>query len=136
MKKHLILLLIAGLFSLSSCSSDDDGDTESNTVIGTWTLVEINPEEAGDAVGLNDCPNKPLITFQEDGNADWTFYDPDNDCQASTNTGSWTQNSATQYTMNIPGLKPFVGTVEFSSSTRFTFTTTYSGFQAVLTFEK
>ena len=135
LKKHLILLLVTGLFSLSSCSSDD-GDTESNTVIGTWTLVEINPEAAGDVVGLNDCPNKPLITFQEDGNADWTSYDPDNDCQASTDTGSWVQNSATQYTMNIPGLEPFVGTVEFSSSTRFTFTTTYLGYKAVLTFEK
>lgn len=131
-KKHLILLLVAGLFSLSSCSSDDDGDAEANTVIGTWTLVEMNP----DVVGLDDCPNKPLITFQEDGNADWTFYDPDNNCQGSTDTGSWLKNSATQYTMNIPGYEPFIGTVEFSSSTRFTFTTTYAGVQASLTFEK
>lgn len=131
-KKHLILLLLAGMFSLTSCSNDDDGDTEDNTVLGTWTLVEMNP----DAVGLDDCPNKPVITFKADGDADWTLYDPDNNCQASTDTGTWEKNSGTQYTMNIPGFDPFVGTVEFSSSTRFTFTTTYSGFTAVLTFAK
>lgn len=131
MKKHFILLLVAGLFAFTSCSSDDDA-TEEHTVVGTWNLVAMNP----DVVGLDDCPNKPVITFQENGNADWTFYDPDNNCQASTDTGTWELNSGSQYTMIIPGFEPFQGTVEFSSSTQFTFTTTYSGITAVLTFEK
>lgn len=131
MKKHLILLLVTGLFTFASCSSDDDAKEEF-TVVGTWNLVAMTP----DVVGLDDCPDKPIIDFKDDNNAEWTFYDPNNNCQASTDTGTWQHNSGTQYTMVIPGYEPFVGTVEFSSSTRFTFTTTYSGVTAVLTFEK
>ncbi len=132
MKKHLILLFAAGLFAFTSCSDDDDGTSTNNTVVGTWTLVEMNP----DIVGLDACSEKPVINFKDNGDAEWTFYDSENNCQASTDTGQWEQNSGTQYTMIIPGFEPFIGTVEFSSSTRFTFTTTYSGVTAVLTFQK
>lgn len=131
-KNHFVFLLVAGLLSLSSCSSDDDGDTKSNTVIGTWTLVEMNP----DVVGLDDCPDKPVINFKADKNADWTVYDTDNNCQESTDTGTWEQNSATEYTINVPELGEISGTVTFNSSTSFTFNGTYQSFPFSMTFEK
>lgn len=132
-KKHLVFLLVAGLFSLSSCSNDDDGDTQANTVVGTWTLVEITP--AG-FIDLEECPNKPVINFMEDLNAEWTFYTQDNNCEGSTDTGTWKQNSATEYTINVPDLGEITGTVTFNSSTNFTFSGSYNSFPFTMTFEK
>lgn len=132
MKNHLILLLVVGLFSLTSCSNDDDGTTEVRTVVDTWTLVSMNPA----AFNLEECPDKPLITFHEDGNAEWTFYSQDNNCQGSTDTGTWQQNSDTEYTINVPNFAELTGTVTFSSASRFTFTSTYQNVPFTLTFEK
>jgi hypothetical protein len=120
MKKHLILLFIVSLFTFSSCSNDDDA-TEENTVLGTWNLVEMSP----DVVGLDDCPDKPVIIFEDNGDIQWTFYDSDNNCQASTDSGKWENSSGTEYTLNIPGYDPFVGTVNFDSAEKFTFSTSY-----------
>lgn len=132
LKNTLLLLLVAGFFTLTSCSKDDDDSSNNYTVIGTWALVEMNPP----VFDLNECPDKPMITFEESGNADWTFYSQDNGCQGDSASGQWEQNSATEYTLIIPGYEPFTGTVEFSSSSRFTFTTVYSGIPAIFTFEK
>lgn len=131
-QKHLILLLVAGLFSMTSCSSDDEGTTEERTVIGTWTMVSMNPA----VIDLEECPDKPLITFQDDGNAEWTFYTQENNCQGSTDTGTWNQNSATEYTINIPNFGELTGTVNFSSASMFTFTSTYQNVLFTITFEK
>ncbi|MFD0976164.1 lipocalin family protein [Salinimicrobium gaetbulicola] len=120
LKKHLILLLVTGLFSLSSCSSDD-GDTESNTVIGTWTLVEINPT----AWDLEECPDKPLITFNDDDTADWVLYSQNNNCEGQTDEATWKKISATEYSITIPEQGTFEGTVTFESSQKFTFDTFY-----------
>lgn len=132
MKNHLILLLVAGLFSLTSCSNDDDGTTEERTVVGTWTMVEMNPA----AFNLEECPDKPIIIFHANENADWTFYSQDNNCEGQTDSGTWQQNSDTEYTINVPNFAELTGTVTFSSASMFTFTSTYQNVPFTLTFEK
>lgn len=132
MKKHLILLLVAGLFSFASCSSDDDASPE-HTVSGTWALVEVQPEGFFDP---NACPDNPTVTFNTDNTTDSVFYDPDNDCAADPSKGTWEDKGNNVYVVTIPNFGPTEGTVEFVNSNRFTFSTTIQGFPATLTFEK
>ncbi len=124
MKKHLILLIVAGLFALSSCSSDDDGAaTEEYSVIGSWELESTNPQIPG--LNTDACPSRHQITFNEGGTADWIFYDEGNNCEAQNSSGTWSKTSATQYSISIPNYGTFDGTVTFSSAQKFTFSTTY-----------
>lgn len=132
MKKHLILLLVAGLFAFTSCSDDDDETSTENTVIGTWTLVEINPT----FWDLEACPDKPVITFNEDGTADMTMYSEDTNCEPQQEEGEWSHNSGSQYTINVAPFGSLTGTVTFESQNRFTFTTTYQQVPFTFTFEK
>lgn len=136
MKKHLILLLVAGLFTFSSCSSDDDA-AEEFTVVGTWKLVAMNPA----AWDLEECPDKPVIVFNENSTADWTLYSQETNCVAQTDEATWTKLSATEYSITIPGQGTFEGTVKFQSATKFTFDTFYeldasTKIPVQLTFEK
>lgn len=122
MKKHLILLFIVGLFTFTSCSSDDDA-TPDYTVVGTWDLESTNPQIPG--LNPDACPNPPRITFNDDGTADWVFYSEDNNCQAQNSSGNWSKTSATEYSITIPDYGTFNGTVEFESADKFTFSTSY-----------
>lgn len=131
MKKHLIFLLVAGLFAFTSCSDDDDGTSTKNTVIGTWTLVQINPP----VWDLEACDDKPVVTFNEDGTADMTWYDEDT-CEAQPSEGEWSKESATQYTINVSPFGLLAGTVTWESENRFDFLTNYQGVDFTFTFEK
>jgi len=132
MKKHLILLLVAGLFAFSSCSSDDDA-AEDFTVVGTWNLESTTPTIPG--LDPEECPSRPEITFNQYGTADWTFYSEET-CEATTDSGTWNKNSATEYSITIPDYGTFVGTVAFENAKKFTFSTNYEGFPVQLTFVK
>lgn len=133
MKKHLIFLLVAGLFAFTSCSSDDDGSTSENTVVGTWKLESTNPTIPG--LDPEECPSRPEITFNANETADWTFYSEET-CEATTDSGTWSKNSATEYSITIPDYGTFEGTVAFQSAQQFTFSTDYQGFPVQLTFVK
>ncbi len=119
MKKYF-LLAAALLFIFSACSSDDDETPETEpSILETWTLVKVEP-----AMMDMSCPNKPTITFDEDGTTTWTIYDPDNECASETSTGTWVNTTGSIYTVTVPGYGDVTGTVNFTSETGFTFKTT------------
>ena len=133
MKKQLLLILLAGIFTLASCSSDDDnGDTAEETIVATWNLTAVEPP----IFDFSECPTNPTITFNENDSAEWTFFNADNECKGETDTGSWQQNSESNYTVVIPGYGSFDGTVNFQSSNEFTFKSSYESIPVVLYFEK
>ena len=134
MKKYLLLLAAFGFFLFSSCSDDDDGDAQENTIVATWTLTAVNPTIPG--WDISTCSEKPEITFSGNGSADWTLYDAENDCAAVSSTGDWVKNSDGTYTMSIPDVGSYDGTVNFSGANKFTFNTSVQTIPVVLTFEK
>ncbi len=131
MKKHFILLLVSGLFALTSCSSDDDA-AKDYSVVGTWQLESTNPVIPG--LDPEACPERPQITFKPGGGADWIFYSQEN-CEAQNASGSWSQKSGTEYSITIPDYGTFDGTVTFESAHKFTFSTTYQSYPVELTFK-
>lgn len=134
MKKYLLLLAAFGLFFFSSCSDDDDGDETQNSIVATWELTAVNPTIPG--WDPSECPENPEITFSANGAANWTIYNSQNECAAVSSTGDWVQNSDGTYTMTIPNLGEFDGTVNFSGANRFTFNTSVQTIPVVLTFQK
>lgn len=139
MKKYLLLLAAFGFFLISSCSDDDDGSDNQNSIVATWELTSVSPTIPN--WDSSACPENPEITFSQDSSADWTLYDSENDCVAVSSTGDWVKNSDGTYTINIPELGNFDGTVNFSGANKFTFNTSVeiSASQSIpvaLTFEK
>ena len=130
MKKHLILLFLIGIFTLTSCSNDDDANSD-NSITGTWTLQNVNPP----LIDLN-CPQPSIITFTANGTTDWELYSTDNNCTLETSSGTWEKNSGNNYTIYIPDFQAIPGSVEFSSANSFTFTTSVAGANVVLTFNR
>lgn len=131
MKKILILFLSLSLFT--ACSDDDDPKVEGN-IVGTWLLVEANNVPG---FTVNECTGRSTITFNANNTASSKFYSyVGEDCVFVNDTGSWSNSSGSQYTIEIPGFDdPVDGTVVFSSETRFTFT--LNDFPATsLTFER
>ena len=132
MKKYFLLILLAGFFTLASCSSDDDGNDFERNIVATWNLTAVEPP----LLDFSECSTNPTITFEEDETTEWTFYNADNDCEPETDTGMWNQNTGSNYTVTIPGFGSFDGTVEFQSENEFIFTSSYQTIPVVLYFEK
>ena len=135
MKKQLILFLALGLFILGSCSSDDDGNANENSIVATWTLKSMQP-----SVLDFSCPNKPTITFKENGTTSWTLYDSNNECASVMSSGEWSNPSGSTYVVTIPDYDDVTGTVTFDGPNKFTFNgvINYQGIDVpvVLNFEK
>ena len=132
MKKYVLVFLIAGLFTMGSCSNDDDEPTTGGQIEATWTLAAVEPP----IFDFSECPSNPTITFNDDDTTEWTFYNGDNDCAPETDSGQWEQNTGSNYSVTIPGYGSFDGIVEFQNEDEFTFTSSYQGFPVVLYFEK
>ncbi|WP_029034999.1 lipocalin family protein [Salinimicrobium terrae] len=120
MKKYLFLLAALGLFLFASCSEDDDEAIETS-IVGTWQVTAI---ESIAPVDPNQCDNQmSTITFNEDNTLNSTFYFQQNDCQASSATGTWENLGDGQYAIDLGLLGESEGTVAFGSSNKFTYTT-------------
>lgn len=124
MKKYFLLFLMAGFLSLSACSSDDDAETtpETDPIIGTWTLVQVNPP----LINAQACDEPSTLTFTEgqtntSGPASGTFYLEQNDCEPASSGGRWTNTGNSVYTIDVPVLGPQTGIVNFQDSDTFTF---------------
>ncbi len=127
MKKFFVLFLSIALFA--ACSSDDDEDSNSaDPILGTWVLVDASSP-------LKDefCLDKEsTLTFNSDNTGASTFYLTQANCTATSSTGSWTNRGNSLYTISVPVYGDLQGSVNFSSTNKFTFT--FIG--GVLTFEK
>lgn len=129
MKKYLILFLMAGFFSLAACSDDDEVNKEPDPIVGTWVLIEVNPE-----ISLIDpavC-DESTITFEKGGFASAKFYLANSNCESLSSPGTWENKGESTYSISVP----FVGTqdinVNFEGSGKFSLG--YNGTN--LTFQK
>lgn len=136
MKKYLLLLAAFGLFFFSSCSDDDGDDTNEYSIVANWNLTSVSPEIPG--WDFMVCDQNPAISFQQNGTADWTLYDAENECAEVEDSGTWEKNEGNSYTVDIPQFGKVNGVVAFSGENKFTFTTTVPDlpFQVILTFQK
>ena len=136
MKKILFLFLLAGLFTLSSCSNDDDGTNNSDDpIIGTWILTEAS--SASTIIDPNACEEDSSITFNEDNSGSGAFYLEANECEPLTSSGSWENVEGSDYTVELP--PPFgrqQGEVQFPTADQFTFMIEFSGIPITLTFDR
>lgn len=120
MKKHLILLLLTGLFTFSACSNDDDTPEETGEpILGTWVLVGVNPP----IFSVDTCEETSTITFNENNTGEATFHLETNDCVAETATGTWKNNGNGEYEVNVPiaSFPASSGNVEFEGANDFYF---------------
>lgn len=129
--KKLVFLFMS-VAVLSACNNDDENSNSHDKIEGQWYLAGANNVPG---YTYNDCSSQSSITFMEDGTMSSTFYsDSSGTCQSNTAQGTWSNNGGV-YTMDIPGLGPVAGTVDFSGDTGFTFTPNLMT-DASLTFEK
>ena len=107
--------------SLGACSNDDDGETtpETDPIVGTWILTEVNPA----LIDPEACDNPSTITFNENNTGNGTYYLETSNCEAETSTVSWTEsNNVYSIQIPIPLIGNQKGNVEFQNNNdRFVF---------------
>ncbi|TDQ29895.1 lipocalin family protein [Tenacibaculum caenipelagi] len=104
MKKNLILTI--AMFSLFSCSSDDENNTD--PIVGTWYLFSENNEE------VSTCGQKNTMTFNENGTYSETYYytdESDNCVSGGGDEGNWSNKGKENYGL-IPSLENTEGTTK------------------------
>ncbi|MBL87252.1 MAG: hypothetical protein CMO82_13080 [Winogradskyella sp.] len=94
-KMKLFLGILIGLLIISSCSSDDDSNSDTGSIIGTWKPIkEVDVCSTGfeDVYDFDSCEQTGRIIFSEDGTLNITEYDLENgNCEQYYNsTGTWT----------------------------------------------
>lgn len=134
MKKILILML--SVIALTACSKDDNNnDNGEEKILGTWFLVDARAGTVQNT--LTECNQNSFITFNSDGTGHSEYYEENNgNCEvANSDDGTWENKGNSQYSFSIAGYGTYTGTVNFESSTRFTFTSPDLA-PIVLVFEK
>ncbi len=140
MKKYLILFLVAGLFTFTACSDDDDTETDDGSrIVGVWTFASVSPPN--ELFNPDACQTPSTIDLQSDGTVEGTFYLASEGCAASEVTdGSWEYLGDSEYAIEFPGLGVQQGIANFNGEDAFTFSTTlnFEGFEipVVLGFTK
>ena len=121
MKK--ILILTVALFSLMSCS---DNDNSIDPVIGSWFPFSENGVES------SDCEKKSTLTFSENGAFTTTNYILDgNECFLDNEaSGIWSAKAGSVYTITISGRAEGDDGVLVFSNNNDTFTITSEGEEA------
>lgn len=129
MKKHLILFMVAGLFTFSACSDDDDNGDTQDPIVGTWAVVSIQPP----AININDCEETSTITFNSNNTGSAIFYSAEAGCAPLTAAGAWQNEGDDTYSINVPVLGDVSGSVDFNGPNEFFFVTENG---VTITFEK
>uniref|UniRef100_A0AB33L3M1 Lipocalin-like domain-containing protein n=1 Tax=Tenacibaculum sp. Pbs-1 TaxID=3238748 RepID=A0AB33L3M1_9FLAO len=107
MKKIFILSLT--LFTLLSCSSDDE-TVDATTILGTWKLISHS-----DLTTLPDCMKQTKIIFIEHGNLSGEIYEPNGEnCDKTNLVASYEKETETSYT--IIGSSTILAEVELESN--------------------
>ena len=96
MKKRIYLLFVALLavssFTLVSCSSDDDDDILSGSIVGTWKWDIFSGVDIDDDDPLYDFWGTEYVQFQKDG----TFIEVDiYGGEVEVTKGQWVQSGNT-----------------------------------------
>ena len=110
MKKiAMLFIMVLGLGSLYSCSSDkkDDSNSSSEKLVGTWKWVGDWIDGVYEADVVLDC-DREILQYNADGTFSYTQYN----CGStpSVQNGTWTKSSDNQY----------LTTTSFGSITAFT----------------
>ncbi|PIB29443.1 hypothetical protein BFP78_15415 [Gaetbulibacter sp. 5U11] len=91
----------------SSCSSDDDSNSEPSTpsLVGVWkqiNQIDFCSTGSQEVLNLNTCQQTGRLIFNENGTYTWTFYELNgSDCELDgTLNGTW---EITNNMLNIAG---------------------------------
>ncbi len=104
-KMKLFCGILIGLMILSSCSSDDDSNSNSPSIVGSWkqiNQVDFCSTGSQEVLNLNTCQQTGRLIFNENGTYTWTFYElngSDCDLDGALN-GTWV---ITNNMLNIAG---------------------------------
>lgn len=105
MKKVKLLAFLFLTLSLSSCSKDDDGGTNANTIVGLWKIDSIVFD--GEIEELDNCESQNTLEFSNDGTYTSTGYDdfnPQNQCEVyEVLEGTWEFVSGNDYKITGEG---------------------------------
>lgn len=101
MKKLMYLCLMVAVMPFISCSSDDDNNSEKNTIVGKWNYVAFESEDP-----INDCQKKSTAEFNDDGTYFYEFFSDDSgECASEgVKNGTWesTGNGTYKGTYDYP----------------------------------
>jgi len=120
-KMKLFCGILIGLMIFSSCSSDDDSNSNSNSIIGTWKgIKEVDVCSTGNEQTYNfdACEQTGRLTFSENGTLNITEYDLVNgNCEQDyTLIGTWVIDNG-NLSVTIAGDTDEVTFFEVSSNT-------------------
>tara|TARA_R110001606_G_scaffold397909_2_gene575660 strand:- start:44 stop:505 length:462 start_codon:yes stop_codon:yes gene_type:complete len=93
-KMKLFCGILIGLMIFSSCSNDDDSNSDSNSIVGTWKAIkEVDVCSTGneDVYDFDSCEQTGRTIFSENGTLSITEYDLENgNCeQYYSAIGTW-----------------------------------------------
>jgi PBP1b-binding outer membrane lipoprotein LpoB len=121
-KMNLLCGILIGLMIFSSCSSDDDSNSEpsSPSLVGTWkqiNQIDFCTTGSQDVYNLSSCEQTGRYTFNQNGNYNITFYELiGSDCVLeSTENGTWEVNAGALNIINSDGAFQFT-TFELSEN--------------------
>lgn len=99
--KNLILFFAVITFVFTSCSSDDDSDTDK--VVGAWTYDQNF--ENGEEIELSSCDKQREMVVSADGTYSFNLYSvSDGSCDLFESlTGTWENNGDGVYLMHNDG---------------------------------
>ena len=100
--KKLILCLSVFVLVFTSCSSDDDSDSQ-DSIIGTWTFHKSFIDDVEQT--LTSCEMQETFTFNSDGTVSYKYYEVIQDiCELEESTsGLWANDGNSIYTLTIEG---------------------------------
>ena len=86
--------ILISLVIFSSCSSDDDSNSNLNPIVGTWKgIKEVDVCSTGseDIFDFDSCEQTGRLAFSKNGTLNFTRYELINgNCELSvTNSGTW-----------------------------------------------
>lgn len=91
--------ILIGLLIVFSCSSDDNSNSETPTLVGTWQPInEINYCSTGsqETYTLNNCEQNGRFKFNSNGTFTDIYYELGNndECNSYTENGTWEINNS------------------------------------------
>src|SRR5690554_5051433 len=100
-KMNLFYGILIGLLIFSSCSNDDDSNSNdtSSSIVGKWKLIAEN--YGGQSQDLTDCEKEQTMEFFSNGTAE-NYYVDNGPCNFSTITIDYSKND-NQLIFNIEG---------------------------------